>query len=198
MSAQKTELEIKDHFWQKTQCLTTLCIWEFHLGGISLGNVFGKNINRVQQTNGPVEKKGDTVCRVLVYPSINTSDVTKASVGFYDLTSNKNKSNDAKLNMSDEEAELGERSISVTNADGLVEVPEDIYDTEGVFNEIINQTVIYDIITVIDPPIKYKTLILATKPVNNQLVLFEGAGKNKKTKRKQRKNKKTKRNNKTK
>jgi hypothetical protein len=80
--------------------------------------------------------------------------------------------------------------LSVTNMDGLVEVPEDIYDTEGVFNEIISRATLYDIITVIEPPIKYSELIRTTKPGKEQLVSFEGAltgGKNKKTMKKQNK-----------
>ena len=162
-----------------------------YIGGISLSNVFGKNIGRVRETID-TNKKGETVCRLLFYPSID-NDINSASVGFYDLTTKKNKSNLPALNTSDEELEAAEATEesgltpikadentpqpTVTAApsneyskkvldifknmteEKMVEVPEDIYDTEQVFEQIIKQTTIYNILTDATPPIKYESLI---------------------------------------
>jgi len=73
-----------------------------YIGGISLGNVFGKNIKRVNQSNN-TSKKGDTVCRILIYP--DPKNINKSLVGFYDLSIYRSKSNDASLNIRDDELE---------------------------------------------------------------------------------------------
>jgi len=86
-----------------------------YIGGISLGNVFGKNVKRV---NEPINlsKKGDTVCRVLIYPIQN--DTSKALVGFYDLSIYRSKSNVESLNIRDTELEEKEK-IEKSEGDGL-------------------------------------------------------------------------------
>ena len=48
------------------------------IGGLPLGNVFGNNIKRTE--------KGDTVCRLVFYPSVPENNTSLASIGFYNLS----------------------------------------------------------------------------------------------------------------
>lgn len=175
-----------------------------YIGGISLGNVFGKNIKRVQESINE-RKKGDTVCRILIYPSEN--DSSKASVGFYDLSIYRSKSNVASLNTRDidiEKIESNEKSLDdgitkeqdinknqntsstiFKNMTGIskimVEVPEDIMITNDAFKEIVNRSGIYDIINDLTPPLDGAFIVITG---NSKAMSFEGTKGGKKSRRK--------------
>ena len=97
-----------------------------YIGGISLGNVFGKNVKRV---NEPINlsKKGDTVCRVLIYP--NQNDTSKALVGFYDLSIYRSKSNVESLNIRDTEFE--EKENNEKSQDDGLSVEQNVNNVNG-------------------------------------------------------------------
>jgi hypothetical protein len=180
------------------------------IGGINFDNIIGNNPARVRETIN-LSKKGDTVCRVLFYPSVQ-DDMSTASVGFYDLSLRRSKSNEAALNVSDVDLEVAEATEnlegielikkeenkqptkaevkprseytdkvlklygSMIGAEKIVEVPQDIYDTEDAFQQIIQNTETYDILTTKAPPIVYSKLVDANN--NSQTdPSFEGANK---------------------
>jgi hypothetical protein len=173
-----------------------------YIGGISFDNVFGNNIGRVKEDT-KMSKKGNTVCRLLLYPNVQDGDTTKASVGFYDLILKKSKSSEPALNVSDADKEkaestetssveplqkveneepkstpvkvkdpYNEKILAIFNnmvgINRMVEVPQDIYDTEKAFDEIVKNTETYDIITTISPPINYNTLIETSSTTRDQ------------------------------
>jgi hypothetical protein len=177
------------------------------IGGINFENLIGNNPARVHETTG-MYKEGDTVCRLLFYPSVQ-NDTSKASVGFYDLKLRRSKSNDPALNISDADVELAESTeelegielTTTTKVDDkeppkaatrseytdkvlalygnmigikrIVEVPQDIFDTEEAFKKIIQNTDLYDILTTTAPPIEYNKLIDLGKSTPDPS--FEGA-----------------------
>ena len=88
------------------------------IGGLPLSNVVGNNIQRVKDG----QKMGDTVCRVIFYPSIS-GDFSLASIGFYDLIDKKDKGNNPALNVSDVEFEKTEMTEE-SNAPTLLQTNE--------------------------------------------------------------------------
>ena len=60
-------------------------------------------------------------------------------------------------------------------AEEIVEVPQDIYDTEDAFQQIIKNTETYDILTTKAPPIIYSKLVDANNSQTDPS--FEGANK---------------------
>jgi hypothetical protein len=179
------------------------------IGGINFDNIIGNNPSRVRETIN-LSKKGDTVCRVLFYPSVQ-DDISTASVGFYDLSLKRSKSNESALNVSDVDLEVAEATEnlegielikkeenkeptkaevkprseytdkvlklygSMIGAEEIVEVPQDIYDTEDAFQQIIKNTETYDILTTKAPPIMYSKLVDANNSQTDPS--FEGANK---------------------
>ena len=178
------------------------------IGGIHFENIIGNNPARVKETNNTY-KEGDTVCRILFYPTVQ-GDISQASVGFYDLKLRRSKSNDPALNLSDADVELAESTESLEgvemikkeenkeppaitasprseytdkvlsllgNMTGLdkkiVEIPQDIYDTEEAFQQIMKNTELYNILTTRAPPIVYNKLIDIDKTQADPS--FEGA-----------------------
>lgn len=169
------------------------------IGGLPLSKVVGNMIKRVSETS----KKGDTVCRLIFYPSIS-GDNNLATIGFYNLVEKRSKSKSSALNVSDvdfEKAESTEKDTApeivdetgstkvpqvlpntdysystkvlslfknMVGQDTIVHVPEDIYDTSNVFEELIKGTKTFDIIKELTPSIQYETLITTGTPQQDQ------------------------------
>jgi len=165
------------------------------VGGVSFGNVLNNNIQRVREPIG-LSKKGNTVCRLIFYPSVSNNAQT-ASVGFYDLSIKRDvtnisdldfeKAEETEMPVVDNNIKFDEKKPSVTpsnytnkilslvkNMGGLenmVRVTEDIYDSKKVFEEILKNATPYNILTDL-PPIKYAALISVDK--SNVDRSFEG------------------------
>ena len=154
------------------------------IGGLSLTQVLGNEVGRVEQLV-KTSKKGDTVCRLIFYPAVN-NDITTASAVFYDLVLKRSYGvgdNDQELEQaeaSEPDAEplapineedkpkatptLGQTNASSSKTLNLlknllgvekkVEVPEDYFDTKGVFDELVASAKPYNILQN-SPPLKY-------------------------------------------
>ena len=145
-----------------------------YIGGISISESIGYEIKRVTGNYKP----GDTVCRLIFYPSIQR-DMNIASVAFYDLALQRSHGvgeNDAQLEQAEStEQEIGLPQTQVTpkasssqtldllkNISGIinkeVKVPEDYLDSQDIFQKLLSQTQTYSILTDLNPPLGYTQL----------------------------------------
>jgi len=126
-------------------------------GAVNLTKAFSFKHN-IKPVRGDSKYKGDTVCRVVIFPSLS-GDYKKVSVGFYDL---KKKQRIGSVHLSDTDLNNENNSdataVSVKKKSGFMKemdrlrstkekqtVNEDVFDSKDSFNEIKKEMIEHDI-----------------------------------------------------
>jgi hypothetical protein len=169
-------------------------------GGAELGKV----LNDVERVRNSLEssKKGNTVCRLVFYPGVNGQ--SPSSMVFYDLATRRSvglgvsdtdfeaelatekeeglplteqTKNDVKLPTKASPSQNRTYAIlqNLIGSKKTVAVAEDIYDTEGLFKEMIEAATPFDILEE-NPPLNYKDL--ASPPKRGYDSSFQGSNRN--------------------